>query len=374
MKPTVAVIGGGPAGAVCAWRLAEAGVRTLLFERQPDREKPCGGGLTERAFRALPELANLGLPWVEAREWRLYGPRHQRVDLALDPPIRVVPRRELDGALRRRAVKAGAAFLHEPVRELNPHDGGGWQVNDHAADLVVGAGGMQDPLAKHLGLALEGRELAMAVGRYVPGRFEPRLITQFFPEVHGYAWWFPREDHASLGIVLPAEHFDLKQARQRLDQFAAANLPGIDANAGQPYGWLGPAIQDWAAPQRRFAGPDWLLVGDAAGLCDGTTGEGISYALASGQLAAQAIVQQDPLRYELRLRADIVPDLAKSARLQTRFYRPHRLAAAMWLLRRSRTLQQISRELAHGRQDYLTLSRRLREATARVLWETLTKS
>jgi hypothetical protein len=46
----------------------------------------------------------------------------------------------------------------------------------------------------------------------------------------------------------------------------------------------------------------------------------------------------------------------------------------MWLLRRSRTLQQISRELAHGRQDYLTLSRRLREATARVLWETLTKS
>jgi flavin-dependent dehydrogenase len=371
MTLTAAVIGGGPAGAACAWRLARAGVRTLLFERDPEREKPCGGGLTERAFVALPELRDLSLPWLEVCEWQMFGPYRQSVTMNLGQPVRILSRRELDGALRREAAKAGAALVFEPVRRLAPRVGGGWQINDHAADVVVGAGGMRDPVAQHVGMALKREEQAVALGRFVPGRFPPRIITSFLPERRGYLWWFPRPDHASYGLELPATRFDTATAKKILQEFAAKHLPGVDVNQGAPYGWTGPAVAEPSDPLRRYAGPDWLLVGDAAGLCDGTTGEGLSYALASGVLAAEAIARGEPASYERRLRADVLPDLTKAAHLQPKFYRPRLLAMAMWLLKRSPTYRQISRELAHGRQNYLTLRERTLGNGPRICWEAL---
>lgn len=369
---TVAVIGGGPAGAVCAWRLAAAGVRVLLFERDPDREKPCGGGLTGRAFVALPELRELHLPWNEVPRWRMMCQAGRTIALDLDPPLFIVPRRELDGALRREAVKAGAALIRQPVREIEPIVGGGWRINDHAADIAVGAAGMQDPLVHYLGLKLPRSEMAFTLGRYLPGRFDPEIVTCFFPEHQGYLWWFPRPDHASYGVELPAENFSADLARQLLREFAARHLPGVDPEQGRPYGWLAPAVHDWDAPTRRFAGADWLLVGDAAGLCDVTTGEGLSYALASGALAADAIRQGMPAAYDLRLRLEILPELIKAARLQRKFYKPRQLRVAMWLLDRSRKLKQIAGELAHGRQGYVTLRRRVYRDLPRIAWEALT--
>jgi flavin-dependent dehydrogenase len=371
MSPTVAIIGGGPAGAACAWRLAGAGVRTLLYEREPDREKPCGGGLTGRAFAAFPRLRELDLPWTEAHDWRMVGPGGRVVDLRLEEPVRILPRRELDGALRREAVKAGAALVCEPVRELSPRTGGGWRINDHAADVLIGAGGMHDPLARRLGLSLARAEQAAAVGRFVAGQFPPRILTQFLPESRGYIWWFPRRDHASFGIELPSPGFDAAFAKRKLAEFAAAHLPGVDVSQGEPYGWTGPAITAWDAPARRWAGPDWLLIGDAAGLCDGTTGEGISYALASGLLAAEAVLQGDPHAYDIRLRLEVVPDLAKATDFQAKLYRPRMLSLSMWMLGRSPTNRRISEDLAHGRQNYLTLRRRIYRSLPRILWESL---
>lgn len=359
MSTTIAVIGGGPAGATCAWRLARAGFRTLLYERDVAREKPCGGGLAGRAFAALPELRDLRLPWREIPRWRLLSTSPRAAELAMDPPLLVTPRRELDGALRREAVKAGAALVEQPVRELRRREGGGWLVNDHAADVVVGAGGMRCPLAKHLGLQLPRDEQAIALGRMVPGRFEPAIITRFFPRQQSYAWWFPREDHASLGIEMPGERFDTDLARKLLADFAARDLPGVDPESGEAYGWSGPAIQDWQSPRRRFAGSDWLLAGDAAGLCDVVTGEGIPYALASGRLAADAIIAGDLTQYDRRIRMELCLELARSAEMQRRFYRPWTLDLALRGLRRSPTCQGIAVELAHGTQGYLTLRKRL---------------
>ena len=368
---TVAVIGGGPAGAVCAWRLARGGLRVLLYERDPDREKPCGGGLTGRAFAALPELHELQLPWNEVRHWRMICQGGREIGLDLEPPLFVVPRRELDRALRREAVKAGAALIREPVREVKPLVGGGWQINDHAADIAVGAAGMQDPLAKYLGGKFVRGEMAFTMGRYIPGKFAPEIITCFFPEQHGYLWWFPRPDHASFGMELPAERFDPEFVRRTMREFAARYLPGVEVESGKPYGWTAPAIRDWSPEARRFAGADWLLVGDAAGLCDVTTGEGISYALASGVLAADAIRQGVLQAYELRLRLEVIPELAKAARMQSKFYRPRLLNLAMWFLGRSRSLRRISGDLAHGRQSYVTLKRRTYRELPRILWEGL---
>jgi len=359
MSTTVAIIGGGPAGATCAWKLARAGIRTLLYERDPAREKPCGGGLTGRAFAAMPELRQLGLAWTEVRRWRLVDDRNRVVDFVLDEPLAITARRELDAALRREAVKAGAALVREPVRELRPIAGGGWQVNDHAAQVVVGAGGMTDPLVRHLGLELPKEELAAAYGLRVTGQFEPIIYTCFFVEQQGYLWWFPRRDHASYGVVMPHGSFNRQKAQELLASFAAEHLPGVDLMPSESFGWTGPAVRDWQSAKRRYAGADWLLVGDAAGLCDVTTGEGISYALASGAMAAEAILEDNPHLYDYRIRMELAPELAKSARLQRKFFSRWRLNVGMWFLARSRTCRRISQELAHGRQSYLTFKRRM---------------
>ncbi|MDP8224061.1 MAG: NAD(P)/FAD-dependent oxidoreductase [Candidatus Lernaella stagnicola] len=358
MSPTIAIIGGGPAGATCAWHLARAGVRTLLYERDVEREKPCGGGLTERAFTAVPMLAEVDLDWNEVGTWRMVvGDREVAVEL--ERPLRVVSRRDLDGVLRREAVKAGAALVEEPVRELARMGGGGWQVNDHMADILVGAGGMKCPLAAHLGLELPKEETAVALGRFIPGTFAPEIVTAFFPAQQSYAWFFPRRDHASLGLVMPGASFNTEAAKEMMTDFAVRHLPEFNWDDMTPFGWTGPAVRDWSSARRRFAGEDWFLVGDAAGLCDVTTGEGVPYALASGALAADAILAGDPATYEWRVRLELVPDLEKSSHLQPKFFRGWMLRAALRALGRSGTCRRIASELAHGEQDYLTLRDRV---------------
>lgn len=368
---TVAIVGAGPAGCACAITLAEAGVRALLFERQPEREKPCGGGLTGRAFRAMPRLLELDLPWVNAHEFEVVGPTGRSALLKLESPIRIVSRQLLDTALRREAIRVGAALIREPVREFKPRPGKGWQVNDHAAEVLVGAGGMTDPVARHQQVALARSAMALAIGRFVPGSFPPRIICRFFPDQRGYAWWFPREDHASFGLEIIGEGFDREMGRRLLDQFAAENLKGVDVSGGETYGWSGPAVLDWMSPKRTYGGADWMLVGDAAGLADVTTGEGLSYAMASGVLAARSILQGDVPGYSRRLHREIVPELAKSARLQPKFYRTWFLRLAILALSRSRTCRTIAGNVAHGGQSYLTLKKKVYQEMPRMAMEML---
>ena len=92
MSVLVAVIGGGPAGATCAYHLARAGVEVLLFERDILWEKPCGGGLTPRVFRAEPDLLRLTLPWREVFDFNLVGPAGRRVRFDWPEPIRIIAR------------------------------------------------------------------------------------------------------------------------------------------------------------------------------------------------------------------------------------------------------------------------------------------
>ncbi|HPM76218.1 MAG TPA: NAD(P)/FAD-dependent oxidoreductase [bacterium] len=366
---TVAVIGGGPAGAACAWTLAQAGVRTLLFERDPDREKPCGGGLTDRAWQAFPELRSLDLPFNDVVDFRLVGPSGRAADIPLHTPIRVISRRILDNALRHAAWRAGASLVREPVRELKKRPGGGWQVNDHAAAIVVGAGGMNDPLARLQGLRLPRTLRGLSVGRFIPGAFAPRIVCRFFPEAYGYAWLFPRVDHASLGVELHGTTFDTRRAWELLHRFAAENLPDVDVNAGATYGWSAPTLDEAAFARHVFGGDDWLLVGDAAGLVDSTTGEGLSYALASGRLAARSILLGEAPAYGRRVRALLLPELIKSARLSPKFYRSWFLRLSLLALSRSRTCRRTAADMAGGAQSYLTLKKRVYREMPRIAGE-----
>lgn len=307
MALRVAIIGGGPAGAVCAHDLAAGGARPVLFERDIQREKPCGGGLTWRAFQAFPELAEFNPPARKIRRMRVIGPGSCGLDLMLPFPVYVVSRRDLDQRLRRAAIGNGAELIQEAVHQICRESRGRWLINGRGFDVVVGAGGINDPLARCLGLHLDRRQRVLALGSFVTGSFAPQIICRFFPGIHGYAWWFPREDHASLGIEISGGEFRPQLARKLLSRFLREDLDPDGWVRFRPYCWTAPLPNGELLESGRFCGSDWLLVGDAAGLADAATGEGLCHALASGRLAAQSILENDASAYSGKLKEMIIP-------------------------------------------------------------------
>src|SRR5437762_7799626 len=139
----VAVVGAGPAGSLCAARLAGDGARVTVVDASHPREKPCGGGLTSKALRLLPEAPDGDpLPVRYVGRCRLDSGQGDSVEVELPRPVAVASRRALDGWLLRRAVEAGASHVAERVTGV---DGAGRlrtrSGRDEAFDVIVGADG-----------------------------------------------------------------------------------------------------------------------------------------------------------------------------------------------------------------------------------------
>src|SRR5450755_1840335 len=112
---TVAVLGGGPAGAFAAERLAKGGLKTILFDEKLAWEKPCGGGLTYKAYQQYPFLVDNDTPKKFVSETTLSAPRAGAVKLALEHPLVIYSRMDLNRMLLDRAEKAGT-FAPNPAR------------------------------------------------------------------------------------------------------------------------------------------------------------------------------------------------------------------------------------------------------------------
>src|SRR5437879_2606345 len=113
----VAILGGGPAGAFAAGQMARAGVETVVFDEKLAWEKPCGGGLTYKAYSQYPFLSDNDTPKKIIRETVLAAPKSKSVTLTLDRPLLIYSRYDLNGMLLDRAGRAGAQL--EKTRVLN---------------------------------------------------------------------------------------------------------------------------------------------------------------------------------------------------------------------------------------------------------------
>jgi geranylgeranyl reductase family protein len=305
-KFDVAVVGAGPAGSTTAYRLARAHARVLLVDRiRFPRDKPCGGGLTMRAVRQLPFSVE---PVVEDRiahvRCRLnYGPVMERSSehvLCL-----MTQRRRLDEFLVQQAVEAGATFRDgvrvevQSDREVRV-DGARVSV-----DVLVGADGANGGTAKTLGLggsivngvALEGNlpyELLPA------DDWRGTLVLELATVPGGYGWIFPKGDHVNVGVggwgtegPRLREHLRVLCERYGLELGELSNLRGHRLPMRRP----GTVLSRGRA----------LLVGDAAGVLDPVSGDGMYEGFVSGRIAAEHILDDRLDGYSAAVHRELDP-------------------------------------------------------------------
>jgi geranylgeranyl reductase family protein len=283
------VVGAGPAGSTAAYLLAEGGAKVLLLDRQRfPRDKPCGGGLTYRAVRQLPVSVD---PVVEDVVDRFelglrYRKRFERGGQG--PLVLMTQRKRLDAHLAEEAVAAGADFRDGlRVTALEQEDDAAIVRFDGAAaraPVVIGADGVNGVTARALGLAAQRFGVALEGNvSYVHAREERwrgLAVVDLGAVSGGYAWVLPKGDHVNVGVG--GWESEGPRLREHLDHACAAY--------GLPAGELD-ALRGYRLPMRRpgdAAGSGRvLLVGDAAGLVDPLSGDGMYEAFVSARLASE---------------------------------------------------------------------------------------
>jgi len=363
----VAILGGGPAGAFAAEQLASAGLEVSLFDEKLAWEKPCGGGLTFKAYSQYPFLIENDTPKRIVTETVLSAPGAGRVTLKLDDPLLIYSRLDLNRLLLERAQRAGAAIEKARVLGLT-RCGSEWRLRTSSgtadADFCIVATGARNPL-REVGTQLTPADAMSALGYYVPGQ-QAQIDIQFLPRLEGYIWIFPRCGHLSVGICGKGE--PAASLRKRLERYMAER--GLSSQGAAFYSHVLPSLDTPSWRRNRVAGEGWMAVGDAAGLVDPITGEGLYYAIRSADLAARALLSEAGglaekiNQYRRLLRRDFSADLEFGSRLAKRIFLGRFLfgsvpARMVQFTRRSPRFSRIMQDLFSGRQPYLGLKRRL---------------
>src|SRR5215470_10345730 len=239
---TIAIVGGGPSGALAAAELARAGRKVLLFDEKLAWEKPCGGGLTDKAIARWPFIREVQAErnWISHCE--LIAPSGRKVAFQLDRQIAIFSRKVLNGLLLDRAGQAGAEVCRVRVLNIERH-GTSWSIRTrsgiYTADFVVLATGARNSFRGQFSRAFGPENFMVAVGYYVPGTHHTVQI-RFLKGLHGYIWVFPRHDHFSVGICGSMQGANTAKLRRVLDGL----LPefGLSLDGGQFYAHIIPAL------------------------------------------------------------------------------------------------------------------------------------
>jgi geranylgeranyl reductase family protein len=331
----VLVVGGGPAGAACAYWLAEAGHDVLLVEKKRyPREKTCGDGLTPRAVK---ELEAMGLAEALAEHHKFVGLRSIAFGRTLEltwpdhPDFPsygyVITRKDLDQLVAERAVKSGATLWQEAEAIAPVVDGGfvrgasvtrreggggadgadpgnegrGKNVQEVRARYVVVADGSLSRFGRALGTTRnKAFPQGMAIrGYYVSPRHDEPWIESHLDvrDKHGnvlpgYGWIFPVGDgrvNVGVGLLSTFNQWKSINTSHLMEAFVdwapKSWELSPETSCGPPTGGRLPMSLS-VGPR---AGPTWLVVGDAGGAINPFNGEGIAYAYETGRMAAEAL-------------------------------------------------------------------------------------
>jgi geranylgeranyl reductase family protein len=361
----VIVVGSGPAGACAAWKLAKAGMAVAVIEKAAlPRYKTCGGGVVGRAMQALPmdvrDVIELDCRTAQLNvlDARLSFTTHRPT-----PIVSMAMRDRFDFAVLSAAQAAGAeVHQRRAVENVSYHDDFVKVATDGGtmnAKFVVAADGGLGTVARKMGFA-DGRALIPALEYEVRvphdrlhafhgvARFDFGLLP------HGYAWAFPKKNHLSVGVLSMARRgSNLKEAMARyLDLLGCGSAVQIERHG---------SVIPIRPRKGSFVEKRTLLVGDAAGFADPVTGEGISFAIRSGLMAAQSLIdmelEEESVRnaYMHSLGETILPEL-RSGRWLARWLYDFPRTRSWAFLRYGQRLCEAVTDVMAGKRRYRELA------------------
>lgn len=331
MKYDIVIVGAGPAGAYAAYRLAQSDLDVLLLEQEElPRYKSCGGGVTSKVFGLVSD-SDLSLDCVIEDEITRAVFTHDLEDPIqldfLEPFTYMTMRNKFDYFLVKQAKKAGARVKEDTsVIDLDIRDDRVqvYTTEDYyTAKYVIGADGARSLVAQKVGL-MDDLEYAIAYEKEIKVSYQTLEAQRGVMNLDygiingGYSWIFPKVDHLSVGIGTFAEGVSLKKnledylTRGKIDDYKVLQATGHPLPVGNA--------------KRELATDRAVLVGDAAGLVDPLSGEGIFYALKSADLASQilsdVIQRGESLKqYTILVNQEILPEFRKAELIKKLFFR-----------------------------------------------------
>ncbi|GGW28576.1 geranylgeranyl reductase family protein [Arenibacter certesii] len=359
----VAIIGSGPSGASTAYHLAKAGISTVIIEKETlPRYKTCGGGLVFRGRNSLPFNINE----VVEKEFRtvdIYlGEKLHFTTHREKPTITMVMRDSFDSQITEKAKEVGATLLeNHKLESLVFKDNLIRLITSQetiTSKFIIAADGALSPTAKMAGWLEDSRKLIPALEYEVEISDEDfvRLSNDVRFDIdvipYGYAWCFPKKKHLSIGVTSTRRSkINLKEYYHKyLETLGIARV----VNESQ-HGFQIPV----SPRSDGFVRNNVFLIGDAAGLADPITAEGISNAIYSGQLAAEAIIEagKEPelaaALYEAKLEARLIPELKTALWLSKWFYE-HKTIRNLFLKKYGQRVVEEMVTIFHGERTYPT--------------------
>jgi len=321
-KFDVIIIGAGPAGSTAAYFLAQEGLKIAIIDKAKfPRNKVCGGGIVGRTISYYPELLNN----VNATPIKRLQISELTINKIINiqsptPLIYSIKRSEFDYKLLNNAINKGAVFF--PNCKVESIDLNNTTIrvksltNVFNTTAVIGADGAMGISSKIVNP--KRRNIAAAIEIEIEGRFDEKIAQFDFGAVtHGYGWVFPKVNSASVGIVSLNPKDEIKNALKKY-----LGIKKLPQNIGRFRGFFIPLFTSFSKVNFK----NLMLTGDALGLADPITFEGISQAILSGKLAAKAIINSNsPLKaaeyYNQLIKKDFLNELFFAKMLSLLVYR-----------------------------------------------------
>ena len=387
MQYDVLIVGGGPSGAVAAANLMDAGLQVCILDRACfPRLKPCGGGISCRAFTRLPYLADVmrSVPVNYIHRLVFEAPSGESVEFHSDEPLYAMIRRiEFDHALIKHVVESGVTLRENvTVSKLEVHTDG-VRITSTAgevftAKMAIGADGVNSLIAVQSGLRgpWPAHKLAMDGTEESPQtalQLEQDTMYVYYGRggAYGYGYLFPKATHANFGIGYRLDymraHIAEKPAELHDEFLTMLQQRGVVKGASQKENFH-PWVLPVGGPLDKLSTDRVLLAGDAAGFVNGFTAEGIYYAMVSGELAGKAaraalltgdVSARSLRRYDRACEAELGYELRKSVQLQERLMsEPRLMDSVVRFAQRSPVARQLLCDYGVGRIGYREMKRR----------------
>lgn len=358
MTIRVAVIGGGPAGSIAARTLASEGIDVILIEKNPGRDKPCGGGIPSPAFDEL----NLPKETIERKvtSVSITSSSDVRVDVSLEGAFLAMVRREIfDSALMKQAENEGTKIIKGTLTDLRQtadsitirYTKDGIEKAD-TVDVVIAADGINSTIAKIMGLKRPPVYMTMVERIKVnPSALETykERCEFWYGDYHApkhYSWVFPKGDHISVGTGSSvAEASKLPLFLNRFKERLGGKIDGGIVIKKEVF----PIPALW---RDNLVAGRVLFVGDAAGLVMPVSSEGIYYAMKSGEIAAKTIIDYKENLTERRLHSyqknwnrNFASRFKLMGKLRDYFYRGDKYTEKLVELHKKPSVQKASMDL-----------------------------